>query len=319
MWMREYGRVKFAESEVARFMKLLITGGGGFIGPHVGDLAALLGHEVFLTDIRTIDSSHEFRQADLLSVDELVSISQDLDAICHLGGVGDVYLAAENPALAAQGNVVGTVNVLEAARINQLQKVVFASTWEVYGKPEFQPIDEDHPCNPEHPYNITKLAAERLAMAYDKLHGVPVVGLRLGTAYGLNMRANSVFSLFITKALKGDPITVTGTGKQTRQFTHVTDIARAFVRAVERKVHGEVINIVAEEPISIRQLAEMVSAELPTTIEYMDPRPGDVVPALLTSEKARVLLDWTPKVAFRDGLRDLIQAFIDEFEIRQRE
>lgn len=288
-------------------MKLLITGAGGFIAPHVGDTASAAGHQVVMTDIRDASTNYEFRKADLLSVDELISISSDVDAICHLGGVGDVYLAAENPPLAAQANVVGTANVLEAARHHKLKKVVFASTWEVYGPPEYEPIDERHPCSPDHPYNITKLAAEQIAMSYDELHGVPVVALRLGTAYGPGMRPNSVFSIFINKARGGEPITVAGTGGQMRQFTHVTDIARAFVLAVESDIHGQVINVVAKEPVTILRLAELIATELPTSIEFMDARSGDVPSALVSSEKALHELSWSPEVAFPDGLRDLIR------------
>src|SRR5205823_763631 len=135
-----------------------------------------------------------------------------VDCVCHLGGVGDVYRALEDPPGAAMANVVGTANVAEAARRAGGRRIVYASTWEVYGRPRRQPIDEEHPCEPDHPYNITKLAGERLLLAYDHLKDVPAVALRLGTAYGPGMRANSVFSLFIGRARAGQPIVIQGTG-----------------------------------------------------------------------------------------------------------
>src|SRR5262249_9408920 len=177
---------------------------------------------------------------DLTRLDDLVSATAQVDAVCHLGAVGDVYLAADDPPLAATLNVVGTANVMEAARRNGLSRVVYASTWEVYGHALYQPIDEDHPCAPDHPYNITKWAGERLVLAYDRLKGVPAIALRLGTAFGPRMRPNSVFSLFIDRALRRDPIEIHGDGAQRRQFTHARDIARAFRLAVESDLAGEV-------------------------------------------------------------------------------
>lgn len=289
-------------------MKLLITGGAGFIAPHVANEAAAAGYEPILSDVRSLETNHSFRQADLLSIESLVDVTKDVDAICHLGGVGDVYLAAEKPYVAASGNVVGTANLLEAAKINGISKVVFASTWEVYGPPQYQPIDEKHPLNPDHPYNITKMAAERLVIAYDELHGVPGIALRLGTAYGPGMRENSVFSIFIRKALEQEEITIAGSGEQMRQFTHVTDVAKAFVLAAQSSHRGEVYNVVADEPITIKQLAELVIERLPTTITHTEARPGDVAPALISSEKAKSELGWKPLVDFRDGLGELIGA-----------
>src|SRR5437899_3183715 len=136
--------------------------------------------------------------ADLGDIAALADAFRGSNFVCHLAAIGDVYLAAEKPYLAAQTNVTGTANVCEAALKAGVSKLIYASTWEVYGKPRYEPIDEDHPCAPDHPYNITKLAGERLALAYSHLRdGVSVSALRLGTAYGTRMRPNSVFSLFI--------------------------------------------------------------------------------------------------------------------------
>ncbi len=289
-------------------MKILVTGGAGFIGPHVVAELEQAGHAVTVFDMRAPARSAHFVQGDLTSLDELLRATESVDGVCHLGGVGDVYLAFEQPYTAAAANVVGTANVMEAAKRNSLKKVVYASTWEVYGKPEYQPLDERHPCHPDHPYNITKLAGEQLALAYDHLNNVPALALRLGTAYGRGMRPNSVFSLFIQRALNGEPITIQGTGAQTRQFTHVRDIARAFRLALESPLHADVFNIVAHEDISIRQLAEMVVARIPALIVYKEARAGDVPPSRVSSEKAKRMLGWQPQVTFTDGLNELMES-----------
>jgi UDP-glucose 4-epimerase len=217
-------------------------------------------------------------------------------------------VAFDNPPLAAALNVVGTANVMEAAKRGGVRTVVYASTWEVYGRPQWQPIDETHPLNPDHPYNITKLAGERIVLAYSELKGTPGIALRLGTAYGLGMRPNSVFSIFVDRALRGEPITIQGTGEQGRQFTHVTDIARAFRLALEADVSGEAINIVAQEYVTIRRLADLVVDQIPARIVHEQARLGEVAPALVSSQKAVRLLGWGPKVLFEDGLGEIIAA-----------
>ena len=242
-------------------------------------------------------------------MDALCRVTEGIDVVCHLGGVGDVYLALDRPSVAASANVVGTATLEEASFRNGVGKFVYASTWEVYGEPVYQPLDEEHPCNPDHPYSITKLAGERLALACSDLKGLPVLSLRLGTAYGAGMRANSVFSIFIERAMKGQPITVQGSGEQGRQFTHASDIGRAFVLAALSQVRGEAINIVAPGRASIRQLAEWVAEEFPTEITYGPRREGDVPSAAVSAEKAERLLGWKAEVGLREGLRDLIAGY----------
>src|SRR5690606_29645146 len=134
--------------------------------------------------------------------------------------------------------------------------LVYASTWEVYGKPEYEPIDEDHPCRPDHPYNITKLGGEMMFLSACELRGLSGVALRLGTAYGSGLRPNSVLRIFIDRAKKGEPITIAGDGSQGRQFTHASDIARAFLLAAESDVSGIALNTIAPETTTIRELAE---------------------------------------------------------------
>jgi UDP-glucose 4-epimerase len=286
-------------------MRVLVTGGSGFLGSHVADTFTAAGDEVVIFDRVPPMTEHDYAAGDLTDLESLCAAMDGVECICHLGGVGDVYLAERDPAQAAQANVVGSVQVVEAARRAGGVPVICASTWEVYGQPQYQPIDEKHPCAPEHPYSITKLAGERMALACAGAE-VPVTALRIGTAYGTRMRANSVFSAFIGRALRREPITIQGTGEQSRQFTHARDIARAFRLAAQAKVAGEVYNIVAAGSISIRQLAEGICAHLPTEIAYAPARPGDVPPARVSAAKAQRELGWEPTVLFEVGLEELI-------------
>lgn len=291
-------------------MKILVTGGAGFLGGHVAAALRDAEHEVVVHDIVVADGPHlagiRAIRGDLLDREALVSVLRGIDGICHLGGVGDVILAGRDPALAAQANVVGTANVAAAAREAGVSRLVYASTWEVYGDPRYQPLDEDHPCAPDHPYNVTKFAGECLALSADRLGGVPAVALRLGTAYGLRMRPNAVFSRFIQAASRREPIVIQGTGLQSRQFTHARDVARGFRLAIESEVRGTAINLVADEPVTIRALAEKVAARFPTEVRFTEARAGDIHPSTVDSSRAERLLGWRAEVPFDVGLAEMM-------------
>jgi UDP-glucose 4-epimerase len=182
---------------------------------------------------------------------------------------------------------------------------VYASTWEVYGHPHYEPVDEDHPCDPDHPYNITKLAGERMLLSAARLEQLPVLALRLGTAFGVGMRPNSVFRIFIDKARRGEPITIQGDGSQGRQFTHVSDIAEAFSLGVASDATGMALNVVAPELITVKQLADIVSERYPTEVTYGEPRPGDVPPSFVSSARISDVLGWQARVSFQDGMEEL--------------
>jgi UDP-glucose 4-epimerase len=286
----------------------LVTGSAGFIGTHVSRALLADGFEVTGYDQReTSERGVESMVGDFLDLESLTEAVRGHDVVVHIGAIGDVYLAATNPELAAAVNVTGSTNIALAAE-QAGARVVYASTWEVYGDPAYEPVDEMHPCEPDHPYNITKLAGERMLIAADKLRNVPVLALRLGTAYGLGMRPNSVFEIFIDKARKGEPITIQGDGSQGRQFTHARDIARAFVAAAKSDARGLPLNVVSSEMISIKQLAEMVAERFPTEVTFGQPRPGDVTPSYVSASRIKEVLGWQAEVSFEDGMEELLSA-----------
>lgn len=289
-------------------MKVVVTGAAGFLGSHVVQRLVDDGFEVTCFDLRPVEKPGiRSILGDLLDAGAVNLAVTGHDVVCHIGAIGDVYLAATNPALAATVNVTGSANVAEAAR-RAGARVVYASTWEVYGRPLREPVDEDHPCSPDHPYSITKLAGERMLLAADHLQDVPVISLRLGTAYGPGLRPNSVFRIFIDRARRGEPITIQGDGSQHRQFTHASDIAEAFSLACRFGLRGIVLNTVSPESISIKQLAESVIGRHPTELLFAPARPGDVLPAYVSSARITELLGWTPKVSFEAGMADLIDS-----------
>lgn len=291
-------------------MKALVTGSAGFLGRHVAQHFVEQGWEV--TGFDQVDQGEaKTIVGDLTAPDSIKEAMAGKDVVVHIGAIGDVYLAGEQPALAASVNVVGTSNVVEAALAHGA-RVVYASTWEVYGHPHYQPIDEDHPTNPDHPYNITKLGGEAMLLAACRLRDLSGIALRLGTAFGSGLRRNSVFRIFIDRARQGEPITIQGDGSQGRQFTHASDIARAFELAARSELSGLALNIVAPETVSIKTLAETVVSRFPTELTFGAPRPGDVPPALVSAERAAQMLNWQAEMPFDQGLDELIDDVLSE-------
>jgi UDP-glucose 4-epimerase len=289
-------------------MRVLVTGAAGFLGKHVARRFLAEGWEVHGFDLDDSPGSEfETVKGDLTDHASLEAAIRGTDTVAHIGAIGDVYLAGERPSLAAQVNVVGTSNVVQAAKAAGV-RVVYASTWEVYGEPEYEPIDEAHPTQPDHPYNITKLAGESMLLSACRLHDLSGIALRLGTAYGSGLRPNSVFRIFLDRARAGEKITVQGDGSQGRQFTHASDIARAFVLAASSDLSGRAINIVAPETVSIKELADLIVSRHPTEVEFGEPRAGDVPPAKVSAALAGDILGWTADVPFDRGIEEFISS-----------
>jgi UDP-glucose 4-epimerase len=297
------------EGQGAIQMRVLVTGAAGFLGRHVARYFRNTGWEVTAFDVASFEEpGMKTIRGDLTDRDSVSRSIEEADVVAHIGAIGDVYLAGDQPTLAAEVNVVGTANVVEAA-IRHEARVIYASTWEVYGEPIEEPIEESHPTMPDHPYSITKLAGESLLLAASHLQGLSTLALRLGTAYGSGLRPNSVFQVFLNKARAGEPITIQGDGSQGRQFTHASDIARAFELAAKSDSTGMPINIVAQQNVTIKELAELIIARHPTEISFAPPREGDVPPANVSSRRAKEILDWSADVTFEEGLDELISGF----------
>ena len=287
-------------------MKVVVTGAAGFLGRHVARRFRDDGWHVVGFDIQEFsEPGIETIVGDMCDLAAAAEVTAGVDAIAHVGAIGDVYLAAANPSLAARVNVVGTSNLIDAA-IQSDARLVYASTWEVYGEPQYEPIDERHPTMPDHPYSITKLAGESLILAATRLSGLDAISLRLGTAYGSGLRPNSVFPIFLDKARRGDPILIQGDGNQGRQFTHASDIARAFAMAAGSSESGIPINVVAPETISIKELAEAIISRFPTEVSFGPARPGDVPAAQVSPALAAKVLGWSADVSFEEGLEEFI-------------
>ena len=291
-------------------MKVLVTGGAGFIGSHVVDKLAAAGHEPRILDLVPspwhAEGEIDTALADLADRDAVRTAVEGCDAIVHLAAMADVYQVVEDPDRTDAVNVGGTFNLLEAAREAQVQRLVYASTIWVYGNaPGPEPHDEDTPLVlPPHLYTATKLAGEMYCRSYDVLYGLPTTILRFGIPYGPRARPAAVVPAFIAKAQAGTPLTIAGDGSATRQFVYVEDLAEGVVAALAPEAAGRVYNLVGDELVSVREIADTVRelvADVP--VEHGPDRPVDLVFGRADSARAASELGWRARTSFADGVR----------------
>ena len=298
-----------AGADARRFMKVLVTGGSGFIGSHVVDRLLEAGHEARIFDV--LESPYEAGQrcetvvGDLLDPASILAAAEGCDAIMHLAAAADVGLVAKDPAGSEALNSRGTLNVLEAARQTGA-RVIYASTIWVYSDVVgLSEVDEDTPLAlPSHLYTATKLAGEMYCHSYGKLYDVESTILRFGIPYGPRARPAAVLPIFVNKALAGDPLTIAGDGKQTRRFVYVEDLADGVVRALAPEAAGRIYNLVGEEDTTISGIAEAVRDAIgDVEITYTEGRPGDFAGAQPTCDRAARELGWSAQTPYAEGVK----------------
>ena len=288
--------------------RVLVTGGAGFIGSHVVDRLLAAGHEPVVLDIRP-SPHHDTRDvdtriADVRDPDAVRRAMRGCDAVAHLAAAADVGEVESEPADAEQLNARGTLNVLQAAREAGVERVLYASTIWVYSAAgNGALVDEETPLGaPAHLYTATKLAGELYCRAYAELYGVETTILRFGIPYGPRARPAAVLPSFVGRALAGEPLTVAGTGEQTRRFVYVEDLADGVVAALDPVAANRTYNLVGSEDVSVREIAATV-AELvgDTRIVHVPGRAGDLGSVAVCAERAARELGWRARTTFREG------------------
>jgi UDP-glucose 4-epimerase len=297
--------------------RTLVTGGSGFIGSHVVDALKDAGHEVTVVDhrVRPHRTDVGFEDVDLMDLSSVLAATRGAEHVFHLGAVSNVNYAHKYPVYTTALNVVGTANVLEAARINGARRFYLASTvWVYNGSPNGGCLDETTPFYLDgagHIYTSTKMASEMVSHNYGKLYGVPFTVLRYGIPYGPRMREELLIPIFIRKALAGEPLTVAGKGDQYRKFVYVKDMARAHVLAMHDAAANKTYNLEGREKVSVLQVAEGIRRILGdgVRIEHGPERPGDFAGKDVSGARAERELGWTPSVGFDAGLDLTVEWF----------
>jgi len=297
--------------------KVVVTGGSGFIGSHVVDVLMEAGHEVTVIDhrVRPYRDDVNFEDVDLMEMSSVLAATKGADHVFHLAAISNVNYAYKYPVYSTALNVMGTAHILEAARINGVQRVHLASTvWVYNGSPDGKFLDETVPFYLDgagHIYTSTKMASEMLCHNYSQLYKVPFTVLRYGIPYGPRMREELLIPIFIKKALAGEPLTVSGKGEQYRNFVYVRDLAEAHVLAMKDMAANQTYNLEAARKVTVLEVAEGIRKCIGETvkIEFVPQRPGDFGGKEVTAEKARRELGWHPQIAFEDGLRTTVEWF----------
>lgn len=303
-------------------MKTLITGGAGFIGSHLAELLIGQGHEVTVVDnllsgrlknLQTVSDNERFHfvQADIRDMVALQPLFEGVDWVFHLAGLADIVPSIEMPEQYYSTNVTGTFNVLECARHSGVKRLLYAASSSSYGIPDIYPTPESTPINAQYPYALTKYMGEELVLHWAHVYKLPTVSLRLFNVYGTRSRTSgaygAVFGVFLAQKIKGRPYTVVGDGKQTRDFTYVTDVAEAFLRAAESGISGEAMNVGSGNHYSVNRLVELLGGP----VEYIPKRPGEPDCTFADVTKIKKLLGWEARVPFEEGVGRMLERIDD--------
>lgn len=303
-------------------MKVLVTGGAGFLGRRVSSLLLKEGYDVLIYDnaksrkeLQELLSSPKasYIEGDVRDERRLEEAAQDCDVTVHLAAIVDVDACTENPAYATQVNFEGTRSALEAARWNYHKKFIFSSSAAVYGEPKSLPVREEHPLLPTNVYGATKASAEMLIHAYSSSFSLNATVLRFFNIYGPGQSSegySGVIRRFITDALNSGKISIHGSGKQTRDFIFIDDAASAVLAALHSSISAT-YNVGTGKGYSILRIAKEVEkiSGLSLKKKYTEPRKGDITRSISNIEKIKKELGWVPKTSLRSGLKETFRYY----------
>lgn len=297
-------------------MKILVFGGGGFIGSAIVDRLLLDRHRVKVFERPrvalyrqfTATESIEWLTGDFSSASDVAHAMIGVDVVLHLVSTTLPKTSNDDPIYDVQSNLVSTLQMLNVMIAQKVRRIIFISSGgTVYGKPAYVPIDELHPTEPMVSYGINKLAIEKYLQLYQHLYGLKITILRVANPYGERQRietAQGAVSVFIHRALKGLPIEIWGDGSVTRDYLHVSDVAEAFARAVDYSGAKNCFNISSGSGTSLNELLSMIRevSRQEVEVRYFPGRSFDVPVNVLSNDLARTELNWVPSISMQDGI-----------------
>jgi UDP-glucose 4-epimerase len=297
-------------------MKILVTGGAGFIASHVVDRHVRDGHEVFVLDNLTtgnrknLNPNAKFFEADIRDTEKIESLfaAQKFEIVNHHAAQMDVRKSTEDPRYDADVNILGSLNLIMSASRHGVKKFIYISTGgAAYGEPKQLPVPEEHPVNPESPYGISKHTVEHYLYLFRLLYKLNYTVLRYPNVFGPRQSPHGeagVIAIFGGLMLENKTPKIFGDGKQLRDYVYVDDVVEANVLALSRG-DGEIINIGSEKGTSVLELFERLKAltGFQGEAEMSPPRPGEIFQIYLSAQKAKKVLGWQPKISLEEGLR----------------
>jgi nucleoside-diphosphate-sugar epimerase len=297
-----------------KMAKCLVTGGAGFIGSNLADALIKKGHEVLVIDNlstgkkENLNPRAEFFEKDLRDFEQIRPIFDKVDFVFHEAALPRIPLSIQKPKESNDINIGGTLNALIASKEAGVRKFIYAASSSAAGGNAALPMREDAPCRPLNPYALQKYVGELYCKIFYDIYGLKTVSLRYFNVYGPRQPKEGsyvpVIGIFLTQKKEGKPMTITGDGRQTRDFTHVYDVARANILAMEsdRTGSGEVINVGAGKNHSISDIAEMIGGN----IDYIPLPKGEMRDTLADISKAKELLGWQPEITLEEGIKKLL-------------
>jgi UDP-glucose 4-epimerase len=305
-------------------MRILVTGGAGFIGSHIVDQCIAKGHEVTIVDNlweegggkeQNIHPQARFFRADITNDAELQSIFEEVrpEVVSHQAAQPSVAISTKNPQLDARVNVLGLLNVLTNCTRVGTRKIIFASSGATYGTPVKLPVDEEVPQRPESPYGITKLVAEHYLRYWQEANGLSYTALRYGNVYGPRQDPHGeagVIAIFIKRFLNHESVRIDWDGNQKKDYVFVGDVARANLLAIE---HGDndIFCIGTGSGVSVNELydALAISINYKPEIVRAPKRAGDIYLTYFDCQKAERVLGWKPQTTLKDGIEQTVEFF----------
>lgn len=300
--------------------RTIVTGGAGFIGSHLVERLLGEGHEVLVLDDLSngreanleaagrVGGRLEFAQVDVADHERVRLHMRAGDWVFHLAALADIVPSIQRPLGYHHANVDGTVSVLEAARLAGATRLVYAASSSCYGISDVYPTPETAPLRPQYPYALTKAAGEWYVLHWAQVYGLPALSLRLFNVYGPRARTSgtygAVFGVFMAQKLAGKPFTIVGDGEQGRDFTFVTDVVDAFVRAGASPLAGRVFNVGSGVPTSVNRLVELLDPEY--GVVHVPKRPGEPDLTHADATGARRELGWEARVPIEEGVERLL-------------
>lgn len=298
-------------------MKVLITGGSGFVGSHLTDACIARGYEVTVIDNFSVGQRKNLEahsknprltlvESDTADFKKIQSHFKNVDWVFHLAARADIVPSIQMPVLYHQANVDGTIAVLEAARHAGCKRFIYTASSSCYGLATQFPTPETAPIRPEYPYALTKYLGEQYVLHWAQVYKLPAVSLRFFNVYGPRARTSgtygAVFGVFLSQRAHGKPLTVVGDGTQTRDFTYVLDAVSALLAAAESQFVGEVFNVGSGGTYSVNSLVKLIGG---ATVQ-IPKRPGEPDCTFADISKIKRDLGWEPRVKFEDGVKQLL-------------
>lgn len=310
-------------------MKVLVTGGSGFIGSNVSKMLLTKGIGVVVYDnlssgnyenIR--DLPVEFIKGDVLDKEAVKEACKSVDAVFHLAASVGRQRSIDYPQLDSEINLIGTINVLEGMRANGVKKIVYSSSAAIFGELQSPEINENHPQNADSPYGVSKLAAEKMILSYSEIYEITAVCLRYFNIYGINQRYDlygNVIPIFAHRLFSGEPLLIYGDGTQTRDFVNVYDVARANVMAGLEYGNTDVFNLGSGQSITINKLAQMMQeiSGINSGIEYLPERKADVKHCKANASKVEEKMQFKTVVSLEKGLSEYIDWYKNNIVSKQ--